>query len=568
MPLPSDRSIIAGAGGDQAAAQSPATAPRIAVRQPALDRRGALLDAAAGRRFDLIVIGGGINGAGIAREAALRGLSVLLLERDDYGFGTTWRSTKLIHGGLRYLEHAELRLVFEGLRERGILFRTAPHLVRPLEFLVPVYRGARHGRLALRAGLTLYDLLSTGKSQPNHRAHSPAALASLEPALQQQGLLGGFTYFDGQVEFPERLCLENVLSAEAAGAAVFNHLAVTELTVARRSIEGVVARDAESGRQFEFRARVVVNAAGPWVDRVLAGHAPAGGYLGGTKGAHIVASLGEHGPTRAVYAEAGADGRPFFIVPWHGRHLIGTTDVRFNGDPASVRPEAWEVEYLCRETTSILPGVRLRPEDVHYAFAGVRPLPRTDGRREAAITRRHAIHDHHADGVSGLLSVIGGKLTSYRSLAEEAVSMVSDRLGRSLPDSGAARRPLTPGAPPPPTRPLAPFLAAIYGPRAERVLAIARLDPALGARLCPHGEDILAQAVVAVRHEGARTVGDVLLRRTPAGWNRCRGLDAAPAVAAMLGHELGWDARRRDAAIDSYRVEIERTLITCDNIQG
>jgi glycerol-3-phosphate dehydrogenase len=526
-------------------------------RDPA-DRTVALA-AAAGDTFDLIVVGGGINGAGIARDAARRGLRTLLLERADYGFGTTWRSTKLIHGGLRYLEHGEFRLVFEGLRERAILLRTAPHLVRPLEFLVPVFRGGRYGTWTVRAGLVLYDLFALGRGLSHHHALSPAAVATLEPAVNRDGLAGGFSYYDAQVDLPERLCLENVLDAVRAGAYAFNHIEVTHLCVAGGRVAGVRARDAETGAEAEFRGRVIVNAAGPWVDRVL-GRQAGRRLLGGTKGTHIVVDYRGAGPHRAIYAEAGADGRPFFIVPWRGRHLIGTTDVPFDGDPADVRPSPEELAYLRREARRVLPGAPLDDDAILYAFAGVRPLPYSMGRRAGAITRRHFIVAHDRDGYAGLLSIVGGKLTSYRRLAAETVDRVCRMLGTASRPSSTATMPLVPGPPPPVGDALARYLGTIYGPRALAVLKLARSDPALAAPLCPHGPDIAAQAVHAVRQEGARTVGDVLLRRTPAGWNACRGLDAAPAVARLLAADFGWSAAQTAAAVAAYRAEVDSAL--------
>lgn len=516
---------------------------------------------AAHRRYDVIVIGGGINGAGIARDAALRGLSVLLLERQDYGFGTTWRSTKLIHGGLRYLEHREFRLVFEGLRERATLLRTAPHLVRPLEFLLPVFRGGRYGPRTVRAGLALYDLLSSGKSLPTHRALSAAEVAALEPAINRKAIRGGFTYFDAQAPFPERLCLENVLDAERHGATVFNHVEVTGLLITGGQVQGVRGRDIETGQTYAFLGRAVVNAAGPWVDHVLRQSGRESHRLGGTKGSHIVVDFGGEGPSRAIYAEAEADGRPFFIIPWNGLHLIGTTDLRFTGDPATVVPEEAEIAYLWHEVRRVLPGAPLRATSRIYAFAGVRPLPRTPDGREGAITRRHFVRSHEHEGLRGLYSIIGGKLTSYRALAEETVDRIGQELGARMAACSTATRPLVPGTLPPTDDPLTRHLTALYGARASWVLALARLDPALATPLCPHGPDIAAQVVYAARHEGARTVADVLLRRTPTGWNRCRGVDAAPTVARLLARELGWDACAETGAVAAYRTEVDATLV-------
>jgi len=522
-----------------------------------MDSRRAQLREVADRRYDVIVIGGGINGAGIARDAAERGLAVLLLDQEDWGFGTTWRSTKLIHGGLRYLEHGELGLVFESLRERGVLLRMAPHLVRPLPFLLPVYGDGQRGMATLRLGLTLYDLLALGGGLPRHRALSVSATLAAEPRLDRSGLRGGLAYWDGQVELPERLCLENVLRAREAGAATLSYARVERLEAARGRVAGVSATDAHGGESYELRASLVVNAAGPWVDRVLRPEVTRQRRIGGTRGTHLVARFRDGGPRRAIYAEAARDGRPFFIIPWRGVHLIGTTDVPVE-DPDATLPSDDETSYLLEAARTVLPGERLDRGDVWYAYAGIRPLPAGDGRNADAIPRRHYIIDHAADGFDGLLSVVGGKLSTYRSLAEQVVDRLERRLGRRVPSRTAAA-PLVPGD----WRPVlgdteARRLWRIYGPRAGEVLALQQRDRDLARPLCPHTLETEAQAVYAIEREGAVTVGDVLLRRTPAAWSRCMGLDAAPAVATLLeSHGCGTD---RKQAIAAYRREVEATF--------
>ena len=522
------------------------------------DRRAVLRDAAA-RRYDVIVIGGGINGAGIARDAAARGLAVLLLEKQDWGFGTTWRSTKLIHGGLRYLEHGEVPLVFESLRERAVLLRTAAHLVRPIPFLLPVYAGGRHGLPVLRAGLTLYDLLALGGGLPRHKALTAAATRAAEPRLATAGLRGGLAYWDCQVELPERLCLENVLRARDAGAVTLTYTQVEGILAAGGRVAGVRATDVRCGGSYEFRAPAVVNAAGPSVDQVLRGTAAAKTRLGGTRGAHIVVRFADGGPRRPIYAEAAADRRPFFIIPWRGAHLIGTTDVRVR-EPEDVLPSDAEIEYLTEATSDLLPSSSLRYDDIWYAYGGIRPLPLTGDTPAGAITRRHHIVDHASEGYAGLVSAIGGKLSTYRSLAEQVANDVCRARGISR-RSTTAREALVPGG----WRPAAEDLEAarlwrIYGPRGEVVLSLQRARPELGAPLCEHTLDTVAQALHAITHESALTIGDVLLRRTPAGWSRCRGLDAAPRVADLLTLHFCWDAATREGAIQAYAAEIGATF--------
>jgi glycerol-3-phosphate dehydrogenase len=551
------------------------------------------LEAAAGQTFDLLVIGGGINGAGIARDAALRGLSVCLLERDDFGGATTAASTRLIHGGLRYLQYGEIGLVRESLREREILLRLAPHLVRPLPFVLPVYDHSPYGAAQLRLGLRAYDLLAYDRSLPGHRLLPPKAWTDWEPHLATDGLRALLTYTDGQVLYPERLCLENLLSAEALGAVLANHTEVTDLlreangSLPGQRVVGAVARDRLTGACAEVRARVVVNAAGPWVDAVnrLQGGVADGGrrsssqLITALKGSHLVLPRAEAGPRHAIYSAARRDGRPFFIVPWGEALLVGTTEVRHEGPLDRVRCSPEEMEYLLAETNALFPSLRLGPEDVSYTYAGLRPLPAAHG-PAAAVTRRHFVIDHARDGAPGLLSIVGGKLTTYRSLAEIAV-------GAALQ---AAR--LRPGAPcrtrtaPLPggnvgefarfraveiraatsqglTGAAAAHLVDLYGARASQVRALAASpdaapDPA--RPLCPHSPTIGAQVLFAVREEHARTLADVLLRRTPAGLAHCLGRDAAPAAARLMAPLLGWDDARAAAELAAYEASVRDRL--------
>ena len=382
-------------------------------------------------RLDVIIIGGGINGAGIARDAAMRGLKVLLIEKGELGCATTSASTRLIHGGLRYLEHFEFGLVRESLREREILLRIAPHLVKALAITIPIYKQSKRGRLTIRAGMILYDLLSWGKSLPRHQMLSRAETLERWPGLNPEGLVGSALYYDAQVEFPERLVAENVRSAREFGAEVLTHTRVAKLAVKDKKVSGVEFVGEDGQKQFA-EAGVVINAAGPWIDLVLE-HAPVGSpkLIGGTKGSHIVVPPFPGAPGNAIYLEARSDGRPIFIIPWNERYLIGTTDVRFEGDPDEVRCELWEIEYLLSETNLALPGAQLMRENILYTYSGVRPLPVTGDKDEQSITRRHFIREHPQ--LPNLLSIVGGKLTTYRSLAEECVNTIFIKLGKDAP---------------------------------------------------------------------------------------------------------------------------------------
>jgi len=377
--------------------------------------------------FDVIVIGAGINGAGIARDAAMRGLKVLLIDKGEPGEGTTIASTRLIHGGLRYLEHFEFGLVRESLREREILLRIAPGLVKPLAITIPIYKQGKRGRLTIRAGMILYDLLSWGKSLPNHRMLSRAETLKQWQGLNPDGLVGSALYYDAQVEFPERLVMANVRSAREFGAEVLTHTRVTNLIVNDGKLSGV---DFAQGNFAE--ATVVINAAGPWIDFVLE-HAPVKSpkLIGGTKGSHIVVAPFAGAPANALYLEARSDARPIFIIPWNKLYLIGTTDVRFEGDPDEARCEPWEIDYLLSEANLALPGTHLTRDSILYTYSGVRPLPVTNEKDEQSITRKHFIREHPQ--LPNLLSIVGGKLTTYRSLAEECVDVIFKKLGKNSP---------------------------------------------------------------------------------------------------------------------------------------
>jgi len=382
-------------------------------------------------RFDVIIIGGGINGAGIARDAAMRGLKVLLIEKGELGCATTSASTRLIHGGLRYLEHFEFGLVRESLHEREILLRIAPHLVKPLPIAIPIYKQGKRGRLTIRAGMILYDLLSWGKSLPSHRMLSRAETLERWPGLNPEGLVGSALYYDAQVQFPERLVAANVRAASECGAEVRLHTRVTSFAVD----DGKVSRVefiSEDGQGGFAEAAVVVNAAGPWIDLVLE-QAPVESpkLIGGTKGSHIIVPPFPSAPANAIYLEARSDGRPVFIIPWNKLYLIGTTDVRFEGNPDEVHCEPWEIEYLLAETNLAFPNAGLTRESILDTYSGVRPLPATNKKDEQSITRRHFIREHPR--LPNLLSIVGGKLTTYRSLAEECVDLIFPKLGKDSP---------------------------------------------------------------------------------------------------------------------------------------
>jgi glycerol-3-phosphate dehydrogenase len=526
----------------------------------------------SGTDFDAVVVGAGVNGCGVARDASMRGLRVLLLDKGDISSGTTAASTRLIHGGLRYLEHGEVGLVRESLRERETLLRrVAPHLVRPLPMLVPVYAGRRRGRLTIRAGMLVYDLLSSSKSLPRHRMLDATEARAYAPGLEPEGLRGAALFYDAQVEYAERLAVENALDARARGATVLTYARVERLLVEGGAARGVVFTDLLGDTTHEARAAFILNAAGPWVDEVLEGSSAENEkMIGGTKGSHVVVRAFEGAPRAAVYAEAVEDGRPFFVVPWDDKLLIGTTDERYAGDLDRVEADEREVGYLLRETNRVLPSARLTQADVLYTYSGVRPLPRFAEGHESGITRRHFIKPAT---VRGLYSVVGGKLTTYRALAEDVVDLIFRALGKTPPpcqtddvplpgaaveDFEAFRRDFAARSTLPPQN--TERLLKVYGVRAAEVLRLAQTDAELSQVISVETGSIGAEVVYAFREEMAETLADCLMRRTMIGLDGRVGQDALERAARIAQRFLGWDDVRAAREVEDYRRYITRFI--------
>jgi glycerol-3-phosphate dehydrogenase len=506
--------------------------------------------------FDVVIIGGGIIGCGIARDAALRGLRVALFERRDFGSGTTSASTRIIHGGLRYLEMLDLRLVRLDLRERETLLRIAPHLVKPLEFLIPFFDGSRVSPLKLRLGLALYDALSYDKSLPSRRWLPAEAARRVDAALNRADVRGAAAYYDARVDSPERLALENVLDATAQHALAFNYCEVVAATPRLR------VRDTLDGSEANVGARVLVNATGAWLEpttEALTGRRP--GRIRTTKGIHIVVPPLT---SSALVLYSRVDERLLFAIPRAGLTWIGTTDTDYNGDPADVRATRADVDYLVESVGSLFPKLRL--EDVLYTTAGVRALVRRSG-RESSVSRMHRVVEGAPVAPPGVISVLGGKITGYRAIAEEVTDVVCRRLKAERP-SVTADTPL-PGA-----RPLAgnagetgqaaSFLYDLYGTRAADVIRLARSE-GLDRRLSSKYPDIAAQVVYSVRFEHCVRLSDFLRRRTLLGASADQGLDAAETAAQLMGSELKWDATRMAAELDEYRRDVATTVAFKNN---
>jgi len=532
-------------------------------------RRDAL--AALGRdTLDVLVVGGGINGAGITRDAAMRGLRVALVERGDLASGTSSRSSKLIHGGLRYLEQGDVRLVLEAVRERERLQRLAPHLVRPQEFVFPLYRGGPLGPLKLAAGLWAYDLLAGFWNVRRHRMLSPKAVAEAEPALLRDGLCGAGQYWDCRTD-DARLVLETALSAAAEGALIVSYAEVAGFVKEGGRIVGARVVD-RLGGEVVARAQVVVNAAGPWVDRVVALDAPeTPPRLRLTKGVHVVVPHERVGNRAAVVLSAVADRRVMFVIPWGAHTLVGTTDTDHPGGP-DVPPtvEPSDVGYLLDTVNHYFPAARLASGDVVSAFAGLRPLIAPRGKATmspSAVSREEEVFT----SPSGLISIAGGKLTTYRLVAKTVVDRVVDALRaagdrRRFQRSRTGEVPLPGGAVPPATlaaalsrdgHGVAPavidHLAGRYGSRLDEVLGLVARDQRLGEPIVAGLPDPRAEVVEAVEREWALTLEDVMRRRTQVALrDASAGAAAADDVAALMARPLGWDEETSRAAARGY----------------
>ena len=525
------------------------------------------------RSCDVAVIGAGVNGAGIARDAALRGLSVVLFDKGDVCSGTSWASSRLIHGGLRYLEYGEIPLVYESLHERRHLRRIASHLVKPLRICIPIYRGAKRGPWLVKLGLLVYDLLSWRKPMPHHKMLGEDEIRAREPGLRQANLRGAACYYDAQVTYAERLVLENVLAARAAGAEIMTYAEVTRIGIRDGAVVSLTCEDTLTGEQHEYAPQIVVNAAGPWVDAVLdttGQQMPE--LIGGTKGSHIVVSPFEGAPRDAFYVEAESDGRPFFILPWNDLFLIGTTDIRYDGDLSNVRASRKEVDYLLAETNRVFPHAGLSIDDVHYAYAGIRPLPQRTHGPESAITRKHIIKSHRRV-VARLFSIVGGKLTTYRNLAEQSVDKIGKALGRRLPEC-RTRDTLLPGAggldeAREALRGLTGLsdsgverLLRIYGSRAGGIAALAKARPELAGFI--EAEATLPHAEVAyvIGNELPRTLIDIVFRRMMIGLDAKQGRPYYERIAEIAAAEMGWDDARRASELLALRSYADSLRVT------
>jgi glycerol-3-phosphate dehydrogenase len=529
--------------------------------------RSQALAALSADEFDLVVVGGGITGAGVALDAAARGYSVALVERADYASGTSSRSSKLVHGGLRYLQHFDLGLVREALLERQLMVALAPHLVRPLPLVVPAFNGARPDRL-MGVGLNLYDVMSVDRerlrgrrgeseswSPERHRVISGEAVLELLPALAQREPSSGYLFYDCQTD-DARLVFTVLGEAERFGAVCANRLDATSLLERDGRAHGVQVCDRESGERFEIRAANVVNATGVWADELRPNELHDEAELPQirpSRGTHITLRQEDLPLVGGAIVPAGG-GRTIFALPWLGRTLVGTTDNDYEGSLEHIEPSREDIDYLLAAVNEFF-ATELSPTDIAGAYAGVRPLISTgDTKKSVDISRKAELYETS----SGMITITGGKLTTWRRMAKLAVDRLVEREARDAPCRTAEiplgqaiaveELPAVQGV----SEAARTALAARYGYGAHEVLTLAAEREELAQPIVPGLPDLMAEVALAARREQALSVGDVLLRRTRLGLLAARelvgdGPERAPAVervAELLGQELGWSAER------------------------
>ena len=530
--------------------------------------------ALAARPFDLLVIGGGIYGTIAAWDATLRGLSVALVDRGDFGGGTSFNSAKTVHGGIRALQSGNVAALRRFARERRALARLLPHLVRPLPFLIPTYRGVSRNRALLRLYFAIGDRLSRAGGEaagdaawlPRSRAVSREECLRLNPLIDPARVTGGIEWFDGQMYNSDRVPLAFIASAVDAGAVAANHVEADAALLRGGAVEGVRASDRLSGEAFDIRARVVLNAAGPWAPELAGRLAPraAGRLCGRLSKAMNLVIASPLGGSHAVAGPAG--GRLLFVAPWRGVAIVGTSHDRYSGGADGLRLDRGQLERFVAAANAAFPGLSLGLDAVRLVHRGLLPAaPRADGAR---LATRSAIVDHRRDGVQGLISMLGVRFTTARDTAERAVNLAAEQIARPVGPCRSATAPLAggdvpdfdaflrdarsaaDGAIPGPAR---ERVARTYGARQRAVLDLLRASPGDRAPLGAACAVTLGEVRYAVREEMAVRLADALLRRTEAGSAGHPGADAVTAAAGVMAAELGWTAERTAAETDAVR---------------
>ena len=526
----------------------------------------------SGKLYDIIIIGGGITGAAVAYEAATRGLSVALVEKGDFGAATSAATSKLIHGGLRYLANFELGLVRESLRERRILENIAPNFVYPIPFIVPLYNNSKSNKWLLKPAMLIYDTLSYDKGFtwdrtkkiPLHRSLSRRKTLEVEPVVKSENLTGGIIFYDCSSIIPERLTLAFIKSAAKFGADVSNYAKVEDFSREAGKVTGVIVRDLLTGKTVELRGKMTINCGGPWADIILdiARGKPGSQHVRRSQGIHIITRKLTN---KHVIGALTPDGRYCNIIPWRAHSLIGTTDREYTGDPDNYRVTREAIEDFIGEINGSFGGGGLiKYSDIMYAYGGLRPLVGDETEDVVKTSRKYEIHDNEIDGLQGLITVEGGKYTTSRNLAENVLKTVMKKWGTPYKNSVTSKRHLAgceikdidafiysaKTANSDFDESSIDYLARIYGTEFNDVMGIARSDKKYAEHLNADGE-MPAQALYAVKNEMACTLTDILLRRTGIGTLGNPGARVLEAVAEIAARELKWNTSRIDRELET-----------------
>ncbi|MEW6554584.1 MAG: glycerol-3-phosphate dehydrogenase/oxidase [Actinomycetota bacterium] len=535
------------------------------------------IETARGKVFDILIIGGGITGACAARDAARRGYSTAVVEKKDWAFGTSSRSSKLVHGGLRYLELFDFKLVFEACRERRRLLLNAPHVVWPQSFMFPVYKGDKNPLFLIAMGLWMYDFLALFRNVQSHQLHGPKRILEVEPELDRERLTGGGQFYDCSTD-DARLTLSHVQSANLEGACCLSYARVLDILHDKGKACGVRVRDEVGGEEFDIEARMVLNCTGPWTDVVCRLDEPeATPKLRPTKGAHVIVPWERARATNALPIISPADGRLMFLIPWGDYVLIGTTDTDYDEDYDTVHATRDDVQYVLDAANRSLPEAHLTPNDVISTYAGLRPLVVEGGGKdvkESQVSREHSIYESH----SGLISIAGGKLTTARSMAQELVDLAATRMEERFGVQAArctTRRAPVFGVDGVDFRKRLERLAGdlrldpdivsklqLLGTGAVRVLAMLAEGGSLAERLGPDVPYIEAEVIYSAREEMVMSLSDYMVRRSLIYYEDGeQGLGCAEKVAGILAGELGWDEEEKRRQVEEYRdvVGLSRT---------
>lgn len=541
--------------------------------------RSAIKSNLKNKTYDITIIGGGINGAAVARDAAQRGYRVALVETKDFAYGTSSRSSRLIHGGLRYLEMGDIPLVFESVSERYQLSKLARHLVRPLPFIVPVYRGDKFPLFAINVGLWIYDALALFRNYRNHRRLSKNDVETNVPGIRSKDLRGAVHYYDYQSD-DARLVLENILDAEQYGADILSYCQCMAINRNKSRTKDINLVDTIENETFTIRSHIVLIAGGPWTDELLkrSQHADETPWIRPSKGVHIVVPREKLTVDQALTLRHPQDGRVLFILPYHERTVIGTTDTDYQGNPGRIETMIEDVDYLLEAANYQFPQAELKRNDVISSWAGVRPLVRQkNSSSPSALSREHVIRSYN----DGTVIIAGGKLTTYRKMAAECIDAFEKMLqekGGSIPTHPCRTK----------TQPLlgsiglktdldlrkiekeilpfvnsdqiiATHLVEVYGVRARQIVLLIEKDKSLADRIDEELPYIWAEVVFSARHERVTTLIDFMIRRTHLFYRAVdQGMSTAEAIAKLIANEQHWDKDRLECEIKSFKEKLSR----------